>query len=130
VLEGNLAVTNTPGTALLFSGDISQDTGVTAALSLNGGGTLILSGTNSFSGGVTVDGGRLVVMHPYDLPNGSGLTVGNPLAFASPVADNAVASQALAAVPEPGGLTIVVVAGIATFSVRRRFRLALPLRFT
>jgi autotransporter-associated beta strand protein len=124
VLEGNLAVTNSAGTALLFSGNISQDTGVMASLSLSGGGTLILSGTNSFSGGVTVDGGRLVLTHAYDLPNGSSLTVGNPIASPGPAAGAAIVPQTAAAVPEPSSLAICLLAGFLGCAFRRRFRLA------
>jgi autotransporter-associated beta strand protein len=126
VLEASLAVTNSAETALLFSGNISQGTGVTAALNLSGGGTLILSGTNSFSGGAAVDGGRLVVQHPYSLPDGTALTIGNSIAFASPVAGAAVAPQAASAVPEPGGFVLALAAGVAGVVFRWRFRLALP----
>ena len=91
--------------------------------------TLILSGTNTFSGGAMVDGGRLVLLHAYDLPNGSALTIGDPMEFASSAAGAIVAPQAVTAVPEPGGLAIVIAAGIAAVAFRRRFRLALPRRF-
>jgi autotransporter-associated beta strand protein len=128
VLEASVKVTNSTGTALLFSGNVGQDTGVTAALNLSGGGTLVLSGMNSFSGGLSVDGGRLVLLHPYDLPDRSSLTVGDPMAFASPVAGTAVAPQA-SAVPEPTGLTAMVAGGIAALVSRRRFRLATRRRF-
>jgi autotransporter-associated beta strand protein len=129
VLEASLSVTNSAGTALLFSGNIGQDAGVTARLNLGGGGTLILSGTNSFSGGVMVDGGRLVLQHPYSLPDGSAITVGNSIAFASPVASAAVAPAGTEAVPEPSGLTIALATGSAALAFRRRFRLAPPRRF-
>ena len=128
VLEASLTVTNSAGTALLFSGNVGQDTGVTAALSLSGGGTLILSGMNSFGGGVTVDGGTLVLQQPYSLPDGSSLTVGGPMAFASPAVSAAIAPQA-AAVPEPAGLAMVLAAGAAAFFLRRRFRIVVPRRF-
>jgi fibronectin-binding autotransporter adhesin len=126
VLEGNLAITNSAGTALLFSGNIGQDTGVTATVNLSGGGTLILSGTNSFSDGVTVDGGRLVLQHPYSLPDGSAITIGDPMAFPSPVAGAALAPQTATAVPEPGGLAMALAVGIALFALRRSFRLVPP----
>ena len=121
VLEGNLAVMNLPGTALLLSGNVSQDAGVAASLGLSGGGTLILSGTNSFSGGIALDGGRLVLMHPYDLPDGSAIMVGDPISFQTPAA---ITPQAAAAVPEPSGLAVALLAGAGFFALRRCFRLA------
>ena len=40
------------------------------------GGTLILSGTDTYSGGTTVKAGTLVVTSNSALPNGSSLTIG------------------------------------------------------
>ena len=122
VLEGNLAVADLPGTALLFSGNVSQDAGVTASLNLSGGGTLILSGTNSFSGGVTVDGGRLVVQQPYSLPDGASLTIGDPMALAGSVVGAAGAPQGPTAVPEPSGLALTFSSGLAAFALSPAIR--------
>jgi autotransporter-associated beta strand protein len=129
VLEGNLAVNASAGTRLNLSGGIVQDAGVTAAIDLSGGGLLVLSGTNSFSGGVTVTGGTLDLLDPYDLPDGSSLTVGDATTFAGGAPTAVVAPQDVTAVPEPGCLAMVAVAGIGVFALRRRFRLASPRRF-
>jgi autotransporter-associated beta strand protein len=117
------------GAVLDIAGNISQDTGVTAAVNLNGGGTLILSGSNSFSGGVAVDAGRLVLMHPFVLPDGSSLSIGDPLSFPSPVAGIAVLQQGTVSVPEPSGFVVALAALIAAFAFRRRFRLVATKRF-
>ena len=52
-----------------------SDGGLGKALTLNGGGKLILSGTNSYGGGTVVNAGTLVVTNKDSLPDGSRLTV-------------------------------------------------------
>jgi autotransporter-associated beta strand protein len=122
VLAGDLAVSGSGGTLLNLSGDIGQQAGVSAALTLSGG-DLVLSGSNSFSGGVAVLGGTLEMPHPYDLPDGSPLTVGNSTAFSGVVTGAADSPRGAAAVPEPGCLAIAIAAGVGGFVLRRRFRL-------
>ncbi|MGH3580015.1 MAG: beta strand repeat-containing protein, partial [Mycobacterium sp.] len=53
-------------TELTISGDISQNN--TTGLTKNGTGTLLLSGTNTYSGGTTVSDGRLVLGSDAALP--------------------------------------------------------------
>ncbi len=120
VLAGNLAVSGSAGAILNLSGDIGQQAGVSAALTLSGG-VLILSGSNSFSGGVTVLDGTLEMQHPYDLPDGSSVTIGDPTAFSGVIASTADSPRGTAAVPEPGGLALLI-AGGTTLSLRRAWR--------
>ncbi len=70
----------------LLSFDLSASCAVSAAISGQGGllqfgtGTLVLSGSNSYSGGTTVSGGTLQIVNPASLPDGS-LSVGNGAAL-------------------------------------------------
>jgi autotransporter-associated beta strand protein len=96
---------------------------------LDGPGTLVLSGTNSYTGGTTVEAGTLIVTSNTALPDGSSLTVGaggtflfDPSAAGSPVAN----SSATVAVPEPGTLALLIAGLAVVFGVwrsRRGFRL-------
>ena len=60
VMTGDLSIVPPAGTTLTISGDISE-TSPGTALSLDGPGTLVLSGTNSYSGGTAVNAGTLIV---------------------------------------------------------------------
>ena len=86
------------------------------------GGTLTLSGSNTFTGGTTVVGGELILANSQALADGSSLTVGDPGLFPAPVVPAAVASAGIAAVPEPGSLAILAVAGAAAAAVARKRR--------
>jgi autotransporter-associated beta strand protein len=88
-------------------------------------GELILSGSNTYQGGTTIEAGMLVATSSTALPSGTSLTVdaGGTFLF-DPSAGSGtpvVGTQAVAAVPEPGTLALLVVAlgGAAVF---RRFR--------
>ncbi len=116
-----------------MSGDIGESvTG--SALSLDDAGTLILSGSNGYTGGTFVNAGTLVVENPTALPNGSSLTVGAGAAslFGSPaggsivlggaevvVAGGGNSAAAPSAVPEPGTLALLL-AGLASAALYRR----------
>ena len=58
VLAGSLAVSMTGGASLNLSGSVGESV-LGSSLSLSGGGQLILSGPDSYSGGTTVSGGTL-----------------------------------------------------------------------
>ena len=90
-LAGNLSVAPTATSTLTLSGDISEST-VGSALSLDDAGTLILSGSNGYTGGTNVNAGTLVVENVNGIPNGSNLTVGAGAAslFGSPAAGGVV----------------------------------------
>ena len=60
VMTGNLSIVPPAGTTLTISGGISESSPGTA-LSLDGPGTLVLGGTNSYSGGTAVNAGTLIV---------------------------------------------------------------------
>ena len=118
-----------------MSGDIGESvTG--SAFSLDDAGTLILSGSNGYTGGTFVNAGTLVVENPNGIPNGSSLTVGAGAAtlFGSPAggsvvfgggAEVVVASgnsvAAPSAVPEPGALMLLL-AALGCAAACRRFR--------
>ncbi len=122
VLAGSLAVSTSGGGSLQL-GSVSQATGVSAALSLSGDGQLILSGTDSYSGGTTVNGGTLYVTNSSALPDGTSLTVGAGGVFifdpsAAAAQSLAVSPGAIAAVPEPGTLGLLAAGGVCLLAVR------------
>ena len=57
-------------------GGVGESAGVSAAPSLSGNGVLVLSGTDTYTGGTTVESGTLYVTSSSALPAGSSLTVG------------------------------------------------------
>jgi autotransporter-associated beta strand protein len=77
---------------------------------------LILSGTNTYSGGTTVSGGELIATSPNALADGSNLTIGNASLFA-PAA--VVPSETAATVPEPGAFALLA-AGAVLIGVGKR----------
>ena len=111
---GNL---NLGGYAVTLSGALSGSGG----LNLLGPGTLVLSGSDNYTGGTDVVAGTLIVGNDYSLPNGGSLIVGaggefvfDPVAAAagtmysrSPNASMATGST-LSTVPEPGTLTLLL----------------------
>jgi autotransporter-associated beta strand protein len=112
-----------------FSGNITKSASGDISLTKVGAGTLVLSGSNNFTGGTTVINGKLVVTSPAGLANGSNLLVGNPALFPAPVVPSPVsASAAATAVPEPGTLGLLAAGFIAavmgTDRLRRTRRLA------
>jgi fibronectin-binding autotransporter adhesin len=110
-------------TRTTFGGSIVDGPTDLLALSLTGG-TLALSGSNTFSGGTTVAGGELIVNNSRALADGSSLTVGNALEFSSfvPAATGSPAiSQPAAAVPEPGAAALLTAGALAAgWSIRRQ----------
>jgi len=90
VLKSGVNIVPAAGSTL----SISQTVSGSASLTLNGPGTLVLSGANSYSGGTTVLAGTLIVAGSEVLPEGSSLTVGaggvlkfDPSAAGSPPID-------------------------------------------
>ena len=123
ILAGSATISLSDGTELAITGDISEspiDSGFSVALS--GGGTLVLSGSNSYTGSTDVDAGTVCVTEASALPDGTALTIGaagvfifDPSAIgAVPLADadGNHRRQTVAAVPEPGiaGLLAAAVA--------------------
>jgi autotransporter-associated beta strand protein len=110
VLADNLWIAPRTGTALVISGNVSQSSAA-EAMTLSGPGTLVLSGSNSFTGGTYVAAGTLEVVNPAALPDGSSVAVGadTEAAFAAIVPDGnsgRLSPPALysspSIVPEPG----------------------------
>jgi autotransporter-associated beta strand protein len=104
--------------SLDISGNISE-AGGSHSLSLyssDGSGLLSLDGSNSFSGGVYVNSGTLILNGASALAPGSTLVIGatvppfTPSVIASPAA---APTASLAPVPEPGTLTLFVVCAVA-----------------
>ena len=123
VLAGPLTVDPTAGTELSISGGISQSP-AGQSLTLDGPGELILSGTNSYTGGTFVEAGTLIANTGGAIPNGTSLAVGagaSSITFA--VASETAAPQssaAVAPVPEPGTLALLAAALAVGLGVWRR----------
>jgi autotransporter-associated beta strand protein len=106
-----------------FGGSLSDGTTNQLALSLTGPGTLILSGSSSYTGGTTVSDGTLILTNSEALGDGTSLTVGAgaPSLFdTSPGNVSAAASPSMAAVPEPGTLMLLA-AALWSATASRRF---------
>jgi autotransporter-associated beta strand protein len=107
------------GNTLTLSGALS---GV-GALNEVGTGTLILSGTNTYSGVIDVMHGTLLITTPYALHDGANLTVGNSNLFFSPVVPSAAAAE-VTAVPEPGTYSLLAAAmGTTLLTLRSAVRM-------
>jgi autotransporter-associated beta strand protein len=118
--------TPNPTDTLTLSGSLSGG----GPLVKSGAGTLILSGSyNTYGGGTAVLDGTLILTNPGAIADGSNLTVGDAAAFApAPVVPADVAglateppSAAIAPVPEPGTLALLV-AGAALMAMYRKRR--------
>ena len=133
LLGGNLAVNTTGGASLELSGDIQE--AATSSLTLSGNGQLILSGSNSYTGGTTVNGGTLLIVDSDALPAGQSLSIGSggtlifdaglaPSPGPSLLADRTVtpgaSPAAVAAVPEPGSFVLLAVAALVGAMASRR----------
>ncbi len=127
IISSSAAYVSLSGSGSLdISGDIGQANG-SHSLSLtsaDGTGQLSLDGTNSFTGGLYVNSGVLVLNGAAALAPGSGLVIGatvpasTPMVISSPAAAPTVS---LAPVPEPGTLTLLVVCAAAMgFGLWRR----------
>ena len=96
-----------------------------ASLTKIGTGELILSGTDTYKGGTTVDAGTLAIKTASALPDGTKLTVaaGGTFIFdpalAEPVVGSAV-TAGVAAVPEPGTLALLAAGGVVLLPGRRK----------
>lgn len=126
ILASNARVDTVGSSSLEISGDIS---GSGYGITKDGSGTLVLSGTaNSYSGGMYVEAGTLVVNNNGAIADGTSLTVGAGAAslFDPPAGGAALAvasplhAAGVEAVPEPGTLALLAVAVVVAIGVRRR----------
>ena len=107
--SGGNATVDANGYAVTFSGNLSGPGGLVET----GSGELMLSGTDTYSGGTTVSGGTLDITAASALPSngfvtifgggrlvlGSGAGIGSLLAASSPIGSEAVALNAAASAP-------------------------------
>ena len=112
-LAGDSSVYVDPNVTLTIGLTIGDPQTGATALTKTGGGTLVLSGSNDYTGGTIVAAGRLILDSDTALPDGSSLTVGDAADFPR-AADAAAASPAgVVAIPEPGTLVLLSMAGLA-----------------
>ena len=100
---------------------ISGPLGGSGDLVLVGGGTLTLTGTNTYSGGTIVNTGTMIVTNPGAIADGTSLTVGDASQFPvpAPIVPAPLAGAAVASVPEPGSLLLLAAGGSLLIMVRR-----------
>ena len=116
ILADNLFVTPNLGTTLVISGNISQSSS-SEALTLCGPGTLVLGGTNSYTGGTFVNEGALEILNPAAIPCDSLLMIGANAAqdFGEAASQGSpgdiAAATSVSSVPEPGTMALVFVGG-------------------
>jgi autotransporter-associated beta strand protein len=140
-LAGSLTISPSAGSTLEIAGNMSESVSGSGSLLLNDAGTLILSGTNSFTGGTVVTNGTLILTNNEALAGGSSLTIGDASAFAggpdganpgaissglgAPLADHEymVPAPSITPVPEPSTL-VLVAAGAVLLAVYRKRRRA------
>jgi autotransporter-associated beta strand protein len=132
-LTGSLSIAPTAGSTLEIDGNMSESSSGAGILALTDAGTLILGGSNGFTGGTVVTNGTLVLTNNEALAGGSSLTIGDASAFvggangANPGAvsfglnEPLAASPSITPVPEPGTLALLAF-GLCSAVVYRRFR--------
>ena len=111
-----------PADQLVLSGNLGGAGSVTKL----GAGTVVLDGSDSYTGGTDVAGGTLIATSSQSLPDGGRLTVGagatlifDPSVSGSPVNSSNIAVATVSPVPEPGTLILLTVAVCGTAAYRR-----------
>ena len=122
ISPGATATFNPSGNSLTIGGVISGS----GVLALAAGGTLVLSGTNTFSGGTNVAEGTLIAASNKALANGSNLTIGDGEIFAADSASalppSHGADMVSAPVPEPSATGLLIVGSLFAAAVAIRLR--------
>ena len=108
------------GMTITDSGSIS---GAGMALTKVGSGTLVLSGSNTYSGGTYVTGGKLVVTAPDAILDGSNLYLGAnaAAAFGTVVSADSTPASASSPAPVPEPSTLALLAAGVFVLLRRPF---------
>ena len=116
--SGGSGAINTGEYQVALSGDLSGPGGLVVL----GDGTLILTGSNSYSGGTVVEYGTLEVSSAAALPQGGSLIVGagGTLIFDPTVAAAPTTKPSFVAVPEPDALALLVAAVLVAATTWRR----------
>jgi fibronectin-binding autotransporter adhesin len=109
-----ITVTN-PSDWLTIGGNIGE-TGGSQSLTLSGLGTLVLSGTNTYTGGTTVDRGTLRVSSPGSLASGATVSSGATLSGSGTINGSVTVASGGIVAPSGGGVANAP-AGGATLTV-------------
>jgi autotransporter-associated beta strand protein len=130
IFSDNVVVSGSGALAFGNSSNIVE-TGGRRSLTLAGAGaTLILSGTNTYTGGTIVTSGTLDATSRSALPDATSLTVSasGSLIFHSAAVEALVVPAAVTAVPEPSSCFLLAVGaiGLIGFAWRRRVKPARP----
>ena len=118
ILADNLWITPSAGTTLEISGNVSQSSAA-ESLTLSGPGRLVLSGSDTYTGGTIVSAGTLEIENPEALAPGTSLVVGANAASLFGDASRGspaslpvdLASSTATPVPEPGTWTLLILGG-------------------
>jgi autotransporter-associated beta strand protein len=118
--KGGNATIDTNGYVVTLSGSITGP----GKLIKTGSGTLVLSGTNTYTGGTTISAGKLIVTSPMSPVSGTDLTIGSASAFLAPIVagDVSQGSSSSSSVPEPDSDALLVVGAtvLAAYGLRRK----------
>jgi fibronectin-binding autotransporter adhesin len=93
----------------------------------SGGGTQVLAGVNTYTGGTTVEAGTLEIASASALPAGYALSIGETgtVVLSSGLSVPGAGSLATVAVPEPSTLALLGIGAIALLAYGwRRWKLA------
>jgi fibronectin-binding autotransporter adhesin len=113
-LASSSSVNVDPNVTLTIGLTIGDQQSGPTALTEIGGGTLVLAGSNTYTGGTDVERGTLIVTNAYGLENGTSLIVG-------PDASSIFAPAAAAVTPVPEPATLALLAAAVCGAAVRRF---------
>ena len=121
-LASNLVISPSSGSTLQISGNIA---GTGESLTLADAGTLILSGSDTYTGGTVVTAGTLILTSDTAIAEGTSLSIGAratmlfdaSMAGESPIVSAATSPRAVA-VPEPSALLLLAIAVFGAVVVR------------
>ncbi len=126
--SGATATLDTQAGKMTVEGQISG----AGTLMKEGSGLLVLSGSNSYTGGTIVQTGTLEVTAANALPAGASLFVGAGTSIFGPAVGGSTSGDSPAAagsVPEPGTL-VLIIAAVCIAGAYYRNRSGIPVRFS